>query len=496
MMRWGMTFSVTAVFVAAFSLSAWAQAGSPPKPAPGDRPEPGLQGQSMPSDSPGSILAKPYSKGVRVVGHDPVAGRQGNIQLAWVDHCAYISSSGGAFPILGAENVDESKIGVAVIDVKDASRPRLVKILRDKGAIAALEALHAETAPDGRKVLVAGSYHGGGNTRGFSLSKLVEDEPWLDIYDVSDCANPRLTAEVKWPENSHSLRLSPDARYIYGARLGGTESGIQVMDITDLAKPRFIGKFGVTREDGTTFNFSPHEVSFSSDGRRVYAAVLRTKGGDLNVGVDVSKPSREAFGPEAGGIYILDNSDFVDRRPNPKLRLISAIPGGGWHSVMPARIDGVPYLAGGAEINYCPGTWPRLVNIADEKKPFIVSEFKLEMNKQEHCYQPSPEQLAHPYLPRVGDATLHFNDVDSATDTRLGLFNFLWAGLRIADLRDPAHPVEVGYFKPGDGCGGHVRYIPESGHIWVSCTTSGFYVLQLSDELRDRLGRQPGRKGN
>src|SRR5947208_1591234 len=40
-----------------------------------DRLEPGLQGQAVPHDNPGSILARPYSKGVRVIGHDTIRGR-------------------------------------------------------------------------------------------------------------------------------------------------------------------------------------------------------------------------------------------------------------------------------------------------------------------------------------------------------------------------------------------------------------------------------------
>jgi hypothetical protein len=89
---------------------------------------------------------------------------------------------------------------------------------------------------------------------------------------------------------------------------------------------------------------------------------------------------------------------------------------------------------------------------------------------------------------RVGTASTHFNDVDSATDTRLGLFPFMWAGIRIADLRDPANPVEVAYFKPGDMCGSHVRYMPETGHIWFACGDSGFHVIELNPQLRKQLG--------
>jgi len=123
------------------------------------------------------------------------------------------------------------------------------------------------------------------------------------------------------------------------------------------------------------------------------------------------------------------------------------------------------------------------------KKPYIESEFKLQMNQKENC--PSRGKMASAtggIVGDPGDAASHFNDVDSATDTRLGLFPFMYAGLRIVDLRDPASPVEVGYFKPGDPCMSHVRYLPESGEIWFACVVSGFHVIELRPELRASLG--------
>lgn len=455
-----------------------------------DNLEPGLQGQTMPADNPGSVLARPYTKGVRIVGHDPIRGRDSNVQLAWVDHCAYVSSTAGPFPIIGVTVGDPALTGVAVIDTSDPKHPRTVKLLRDGGSLAAVEAMHAVSAP-GRKVLAAAAYHGGENAAGTSGGHDPEPTPaWLDIYDASDCANPTLMAQVQWPENAHSVRISPDGRYVYGNNLSPFtgKGGIQVMDITDMANPRFVGKFGATRPDGTTFEFASHELSFSEDGRRVYAGVNSSLGGDLNQGITLSPPSQKSLGPNGGGVYILDNSDFVDRRPDPKLRLVGVAPGGGWHSAMPARIGGVPYVVGGAELGACPGTWPRITNIADETKPFIAGEFRLAMNRPENCPEPTPAQKAGGgIVPPPGTAALHFNDVDSATDTRLGLFNFLWAGLRIADLRDPTKPVEIAYFKPGDACGGHVRYIPATGQIWLTCTASGFYVLELEPQLRASL---------
>ncbi len=485
----GAYFGALVGLLACVSLPAGFALASPVRSAAQpDRLEPGLQGQTMPGDVPGSILAIPYSKGVEVIGHDTIRGRDSNVQLSWVDHCAYVSSTAGPFPLLSTTKGDPNLTGVAVIDVRDPAHPKTVKLLRDQGSIAALETMHAVDAP-GRKVLAAGAY---GNGEGGAQPN---DKPaWLDIYDVSDCANPKLTAEVKWPQNAHTVRVSPNGRRVYGTVISPFtgKGGLEIMDISDMAHPRFVGKFEATRVDGTTFSFATHEISFSPDERRIYAGVIASTGGDLNVGKPILPPSRDELGPDGGGIYILDNSDIVDGKPDPKLRLIGTIPHGGWHSVMPARIKGVPYLVGGSELTACPGTWPKISNIADETKPFVVGEFRLAMNQKKNCPPMSPmEKATGGIVPAPGSATLHFNDVDSATDTRLGLFNFLWAGLRIADLRNPAAPVEVAYFKPGDACGGHVRYMPQTGQIWLSCGQSGFYVLALKPALRVARGLPP-----
>jgi hypothetical protein len=452
--------------------------------APADHLEPSLQGQNLPEDKIG-ILPKPYSKGVRLVGHTDIWGRDSNVQLAWSGHCAYVSSSPPNFLGWGMKPNSAETSGVAVIDVSDPHHPKSVRLLREPGALYAAETFSAASAPD-RKVLAAGAYSNGGG------SASPNDKPaWIDIYDVSDCANPKLMSEFQWPENAHALTVSPNGRRVYGTSISPFtgKGGLMVLDISDMAKPRYLGKFGVTRSDGTSYEFAPHEISISADERRIYAGVIASTGGDLNPGIKLFPPSAEGLGPNAGGIYILDNSDIVDNRPDPRMRLVGTALHGGWHSVMQASINGTPYLVGGGELGACPGSWPKIVNIADAAHPFIASEFKLQMNLKENCPPPGKTEIASGGIvgPK-GTAGLHFNDVDSATDTRLGLFNFMWSGLRIVDLRDPKNPVEVGYFKPGDACGGHVRYVPDTGDIWLACGASGFYVIALTPELRASLG--------
>lgn len=452
-----------------------------------DHLEPGKQGESLPAD--GGVLARPYSKGVNVVGHSEIGGRHSNLIMAWAGHCAYVANGLRVQPSgMIEKDAAGPTSGVAVIDVAKPSAPKVVSYLQDKGAIDAAETLHAVVAP-GRSVLAASTYGGASGLPG------SPKEGWLSIYDVSDCAHPRLMAEVQWPEPVHTLTLSANGKRIYGTVLQPFtgDGGLQVMDITDLSKPRFVGRLPVTRADGTSYAFAPHEVSISSDERRIYAGVNASRGNDLNVGIKTFPPSKEALGPDGGGIYILDNSDIVAGRTDPRLRLVGVLPHGGWHSVVQANIGGVPHLVGAGELGACPGSWPKITDVFDETRPKIVGEFRLAMNFKENCPPPSDlEKASGGIVGSAGTASSHFNDVDSATDTRVGLFPMMWAGLRIADLRNPAKPEEVAYFKPGDPCMSHVRYVAETGHIWFACQDSGFWVIELNTKVRTALRKARG----
>jgi hypothetical protein len=427
---------------------------------------------------------------VRVVGHNNLADRGSNLQLAWVDQCAYVSSTIQDMNLLGFEpnpKADKSLLGVAVLDVSNPRQPRQVGLLRERGAIYATETMHAFSAP-GRKVLAAGAYGGG------KPGAKAGDDAFLDLYDVSDCKRPKHMSQYVWPENVHMVTVSSNGKRVYGTIIspftGG--GGIFVLDITGLAKPRLIGKLAATKPDGSSFEFAAHEIVLSPDEPRIYAGVLAAKDGDLKRRAGASFPDEETMGPESGGIMILDNGDIADGRANPKMRVIGTVRHAGWHSPARASIGGKPYIVNASELAGCPGSWPRITDISDEANPHVVGEFRLAMNHKENCPPRTPiEAATKGILGAPGTAASHFNDVDSATDTRLGLFPFLGAGLRIADLRNPTKPVEIAYFKPGDGCMSHVRYDARTGNIWVVCKRSGFYVLTLDPKVRARV-RQRG----
>lgn len=445
-----------------------------------DRLEPGKQGETLPGEA--IVLPVPYSKGVNVVGRTDIGGRVGNLDMTWSGRCAYVASGMTIKPNGQLEQLPaDTSSGVAVIDVHDSAQPRNVRYLRDKGALFATETLHAVTLPR-RKLLATSTYGGVAGING-------PTEGWLSLYDVSNCVDPKLRAAVKWPEPVHTLTISPDARYVYGTLLNPFtgEGGIQVMDISDLARPRFVGKFTATRADGTSFQFGPHALTFSADAQRIYVGVTTSQGADAErefKNPTPGVPSPAAVGQETGGIFIFDNSDFVARLPNPKLRLIGSAARAGWHSPVRARIGGVPYLINAGELGACPGAWPRITSIADERSPTVIGEFRLTMNRKENCPEPTAiEKASGGLVGRAGIAATHFQDVDDSENTRLGLFPFMYAGLRIVDLRDVANPTEVAYFKPGDPCMSRVRHVRETGEIWFACNASGFYVLKLKPNL-------------
>jgi hypothetical protein len=479
-------FTATAALLTSYLLAAAALA------ATADNPEPGKQGETMAGEA--RKLDRPYSRGVNVVGNNPLDGRTGNLDMTWSGHCAYVASGAGFSPMGALEFLPHSETsGTAVIDVSDPAAPRLVRYLRDKGAIDATETLHA-VALKGRAILATSTY---GGVAGMNSPK----EGWLSVHDVSDCANPRLLAEVQWPEPVHTLAVSPDARLVYGTNLNPFTGagGISVMDISNPAQPRFLGKFRATGTDGKSFAFAPHALTFSRDGRRIYVGVNSSHGHDLDPDVLKGQPGAMNFGAvgrDAGGVYIFDNSDFVRRKADPKLRLIGTAPHAGWHSPVPARISGKPYLVSAGELGACPGAWPRITSIINERKPERTGEFRLAMNRPENCPEPNGmEKGSGGLVGRAGTASSHFQEVDNSANTRLGMFGFLFAGMRIADLRDPSAPAEIAYFKPGDPCASRARYVPRTGHIWFACNTSGFWVIELKPELRRTLRLPPIRRG-
>ena len=436
-----------------------------------------------------SRAEKGYNCGLALVGRTSLKGVDGrdteNANMAWAKDCAYVAGSSAAFG--GATPNDAN--GVAVVDVRNPRRPRHVMTLNQStvpdssaASTTVLETLHARETADGRALLVVGTY---GNQSG-------GNKP-MDVYDVSDCASPRFLTTIWWTDNIHNLTISEDLRYVFATQ------PLQVVDLADpahevrnleeeLPEPLLpVGPYGdldddhpdEIREARTAKGYSSHEAwPVVVDGRQ-----LLYLGGQL--------PTFEAF-------TIVDITDWLHKAGPPVV--LSQREGRG-HSLRTATIDGRRYalhseesVFGGAygcvseELNpFAGAAEPFLSDVTDPAAPTLhLSQFHLEINEPRNC--------AAQYDSRTL-ASVHYHDFDRPDDARFAMLSMWNAGVRVIDVRDPAHPREVAYFNPGDvnrgteevidKAWGHVRY--KDGYIWLATESGGFWVLELEPQVRDHF---------
>jgi len=481
------TMAAAAAGLLAFG-AAPAAAKSPAICGPGDRPEPGLQGQ-VPKANQGDDSRKGYWCGAREVGHQNILNRGANYGHAWMDDCAYVTTAFAA---------EEEPGGTAVLDVADPKAPKLVKLLTTPGSINAVETIHAR-AGGGRKVLVAGDYDGN----------------VLDIYDVSDCRKPKLMTSFATENNVHNFSISYDTKTLWVATALPLSDGNQpyphivAIDLENLAAPKVILEANMADYLPQGANPTPlgvHRLDVSEDGNRVYAGLISG-----SVLLPALKP---LLGPEPD-VAILD-STAIQSRGEEGLKFVSQFDGS-WHGPRWFKRGGGTFLVSGDEAvtntapaSYCRGPFPTTADITDEKAPKPIGAFELEINKAEHCPDAIEDELLY---------STHYTDIDDPRDARLGLFPMYNAGLRIADMANPAKPVEIAYYNPAPGLnttfgvtygpqgdridlsGSNVRYKADTGHIWFVSMTSGFHVIELSGTGPAKslglpaavAGAQPGR---
>lgn len=452
-----------------FEVDAAGQRGGPAPASCGahDRPETGVQGDVPLADQLSGRARQGYNCGLAIVGYSSLGGRGAHANMAWAGHCAYVAGE-----------------GIAVIDVSDPRTPEQIGTLISPGSADSLETLHAVDAGD-RSILVAGRYG-----LFFNFQPPLDSSP-VDIYDVSDCAHPRLLSSVDFPQSVHNLTLSPDGRTLWGTL------PLQAFDLTDPTSPRYLGSLeDDLRAQGAQHLEYAHEAWPSPDGRRLYI------GGQL--------PGDEAS-------MIVDIEGWPQRPP----RVVSSFDGPG-HSIRTATIGGRPFLLRSDEsvinltANGClPDLTPAggaaqafLTDITDETAPVDHGTLGLDINDPAHCI----DQLASGV-----NASSHYHDVDDPADTTFAMVSMWNAGLRVFDVRDPDQPREVAYFNPGgfdvplldfsgapldvvlnlegqrdlDQAWGHVRYLPKTGHLWVATRSGGFWVLELEPQIRAALDLPP-----
>lgn len=360
---------------------------------PGSLPETGLQGDVPVDDRNNGRSRQGYRCNVSLIGG--YAGRGGGVTSVTFEHCSY---TGSFFPgnLLGGDG------GVQVLDVSDPANPRPTVTLAEPAMLGGTwESLKVNRE---RKLLAA------------TAVPFITGAAYLSLYDISDCAHPRLlnpgpgtNLAMPLPITTHEGGFSPDGNTYWSSGFG--PGLLSAVDVADPANPRVIWQ-GMTGLVGHGFGIRP-------DGNRLYLSTI-------------------------GGFTVLDISAIQRRDPNPQVPHLSRLfwtDGQATQHSIPVTYDGRPYLfttdeAGSGGV--------KLIDMSDEALPDVVAKIKLEINL--------PQNIDTAVGSSMGGSVFayesHYCAADRPDNPTALACSWVSSGIRVFDVRDRANIREIAYYNP------------------------------------------------
>jgi hypothetical protein len=417
---------------------------------PGSREETDIQGR-VPAGSDQGFICN-----LTQVGRAPSTG--GFKTLRFKDkaghECAYYDTA-LLFP-LNATSISQGMTGVAVLDMSDPAKPVRTTTL----STPAMQTPHESLNLNEKRGLLAAVT---GNPAFYPGV--------VDIYDVNeDCRKPVLQSSLPVGVLGHESGFSLDGNTFYTTSLGTGQ--VTALDVSDPKLPKIL----------TVFESNSHGLTLSDDGNRAYIAAQQ-------------------------GLVIMDVSEIQARKPNPQVREVSRL---AWPELtipqiaIPVTIGGRPYVVEVDEFSQRDGEYvsmngprvgaARIIDIADETRPRVVSNIRLEVNQPENRAKIANDPGAQ--SPVQGYAG-HYCNVPRRAEPGIFACSFIASGLRVFDIRDPQQPKEIAYFvapaAPSPGTGERSNYAmsqpafaPERDEVWYTDGNSGFYALRLSPTAGSR----------
>lgn len=444
------------------------------KCGPRSKPETDIQGRVPRRDYDSGRVKKGYTCNTRLVGHQ--GGSGGYKTFRYVDPaghvCAFYDST-----LLVIKDVIYDALGdgqgVKILDLSDPRKPRKTAQLTSLPMLNPHESLVFNAK---RGLLAA------------TLGSPVTAPSVVAIYDVrTDCRHPKLLSLTTWPSLGHEGGFAPDGRTLYFTGAAGT---FLALDVTNPRRP-----MQLFNQTGVIY----HGVRFSPNGRTAYVA---------NIGA----PNAQSL-LGGGGLRILDVSEIQDRKPNPKVRIVSDL---SWrsHSIPqhadPLVINGHKYLLemdefANFQVNldfllgagFDPKTAvgaARLINIDDPRRPFVVSNLRLEVNNPAGRLASAKDPGAS--LPVQG-YTGHYCSAPKRVNPKLVACSFVASGLRVFNIENPRKPREVAYFnvprplnpdptRQAAWAMSAPAWDLEKRLVYYTDANSGFYAVRLTNGVVPR----------
>jgi hypothetical protein len=417
---------------------------------PGSNPETGRQGRVPKAEVTSGRAAKGYTCNTQLVSH---FGESGGYKVErYVDaaghECAFYDTT-LLFPA-NAFNPGSNLTGAFVLDMSNPAAP----VKTDNLVTPAMSSPHESMLLNAKRGLLVA----------VTANPLFYPGV-MDVYDVTaDCRHPILKSSTPMGVLGHESGFSPDGLTFYSSSLYGNT--VAAVDLTNEVVPKPLW---------VSTDYRSHGITVSDDGNRLYMA--ETTDG-------------------ARGLTIIDVSEIQARKNNPQERVVSRLT---WPTVstpqvaIPITIGGHPYVlemdefGSGAAVGAA-----RIIDIADETKPKVISNIRLEVNSAEA--QADPDQNAD----NGASSSLqgydgHYCSVPQRVDPGVVACTFIASGLRLFDIRDPFQPKEIAYFNgpigpalnPTEGGSSYAMssasFVPERGEIWYSDGNSGFWALKVTN---------------
>ena len=307
----------------------------------------------------------------------------------------------------------------------------------------------------------------------------------LDLYDVkTDCRHPKLLSSTPTGGFGHESGFAPDGRTFYITGTAGNT--FEAVDVSDPTKPKVLFT-PVRRELPRRPGQRRRPAPLRRQHRQLDDRQLRQRG--------PADPRRQ---PDPGPQARPAGAGAVRRSTWPE----GSIP----QAAEPFTRNGHQYLLefdeyanygveGGVTQASSPVGAARIIQVDDPHHPKVVSNIRLAV------HQPAAragDQANDPGAnsPVQGYAA-HYCSIPTRTNPNLAACSMILSGLRIIDIRDVAHPKEVGYFnKPvaqGDNplvlasqgafAMSQPAWDPSHDSVWYSDGNSGFYDVRLTNGL-------------
>lgn len=380
---------------------------------------------------------------MRLVGQTDLNGHGDCMHVNVKDGFAYVGHMG------------ESRVGTSVVDVSDPRRPRLVA------------QLETPTGTHSHKVQVVGDVLLVNYERSMFEPDATSWQGGLKVFDVTRPAEPREIAFLPMPGKGVHRMTYWEAPYAYmsGSDDGLIDQFLVIVDLSDPSRPREVGRWwfpGQNTGAGETPSWTPTTAHGGADGARRYALHHPLIRGD-----------RAYCGWWDAGLVILDIAD----KSNP--RLVSHLDFGAdvstaTHTALPVPGRDILVVTDEQLARDCEGmqTRVRVVDIADERSPRVLSEF------------PVPEGEFCARGGRFGPHNVHEMRPGSLVDPNTIYVTWFNAGVRVVDISDAAHPTEVAYFVPEAPPGrSSIQFndilVTADGLVYVTDRfTGGLYIVE------------------